>query len=101
MRCTARCALTYKRCRGLTVNRSITGHIDSWTWNNRRLHSEIGDIPPAEKEALNYSNEEITECLHCVSRKPPSNPERFILTSLAGLRGHVVHGAQSGLRVDV
>lgn len=24
-------------------------------WNNRRLHTEIGDIPPAEKEAIHDS----------------------------------------------
>jgi len=24
-------------------------------WNNRRLHTEIGDIPPAEKEAMYYA----------------------------------------------
>jgi putative transposase len=28
-------------------------HID-W-FNNRRLHTEIGDIPPAEKEAMYYA----------------------------------------------
>lgn len=25
-------------------------------WNNRRLHTEIGDVPPAEKEALYYAD---------------------------------------------
>jgi putative transposase len=25
-------------------------------WNNRRLHTEIGDIPPAEKEANYYAD---------------------------------------------
>ena len=30
-------------------------------WNNRRLHSEIGDIPPAEKEALYYADTEREE----------------------------------------
>jgi len=30
-------------------------------WNNRRLHSEIGDVPPAEKEALYYADAEREE----------------------------------------
>lgn len=30
-------------------------------WNNRRLHSEIGDIPPAEKEAIYYADAEREE----------------------------------------
>lgn len=29
-------------------------------WNNRRLHTEIGDIPPAEKEAIYYADKELT-----------------------------------------
>ncbi len=28
-------------------------------WNNRRLHTEIGDIPPAEKEAIYYADKEL------------------------------------------
>ena len=30
-------------------------------WNNRRLHSEIGDISPAEKEAIYYADTEREE----------------------------------------
>ncbi len=30
-------------------------------WNMRRLHTEIGDIPPAEKEAMYYSQQERKE----------------------------------------
>ena len=30
-------------------------------WNNRRLHSEIGDIPPAGKEAIYYADTEREE----------------------------------------
>ena len=30
-------------------------------WNNRRLHTEIGDIPPAEKEAMYYAERELRE----------------------------------------
>lgn len=30
-------------------------------WNNRRLHTEIGDVPPAEKEALYYADLEREE----------------------------------------
>jgi len=28
-------------------------------WNNRRLHTKIGDIPPAEKEAIHYSQTQV------------------------------------------
>lgn len=35
-------------------------------WNNRRLHTEIGDIPPAEKEAMYYAEQEVGECLESV-----------------------------------
>ena len=34
-------------------------------WNNRRLHTEIGDIPPAEKEAMNYAETEPIEMESC------------------------------------
>ena len=27
-------------------------------WNNRRLHTEIGDVPPAEKEEMYYAEHE-------------------------------------------
>ena len=30
-------------------------------WNNRRLHTEIGDIPPAEKEVMYYAERELKE----------------------------------------
>ena len=30
-------------------------------WNNRRLHTEIGDIPPAEKEAMYYAERKLRE----------------------------------------
>jgi len=30
-------------------------------WNNRRLHTEIGDIPPAEKEEMYYAETELNE----------------------------------------
>ncbi len=30
-------------------------------WNNRRLHTEIGDVPPAEKEELYYAEPELIE----------------------------------------
>lgn len=30
-------------------------------WNNRRLHTEIGDIPPAEKEAMYYAERELNK----------------------------------------
>jgi putative transposase len=30
-------------------------------WNNRRLHTEIGDIPPAEKEAMYYAETELNQ----------------------------------------
>jgi transposase InsO family protein len=30
-------------------------------WNNRRLHTEIGDVPPAEKEAIYYADTEREE----------------------------------------
>jgi putative transposase len=30
-------------------------------WNNRRLHTEIGDIPPAEMEAMYYAEAELNE----------------------------------------
>jgi putative transposase len=33
-------------------------------WNNRRLHTEIGDIPPAEKEAMYYAEQELIEELN-------------------------------------
>ncbi len=35
-------------------------------WNNRRLHTEIGDIPPAEKEEMYYAEQELTESLMSV-----------------------------------
>jgi putative transposase len=30
-------------------------------WNNRRLHTEIGDIPPAEMEAIYYAGKELMD----------------------------------------
>lgn len=30
-------------------------------WNNRRLHTKIGDIPPAEKEAIYYAGTELKQ----------------------------------------
>ena len=30
-------------------------------WNNRRLHTEIGDLPPAEKEEMYYAEPELIE----------------------------------------
>jgi putative transposase len=30
-------------------------------WNNRRLHTEIGDVPPAEKEEMYYAEPELIE----------------------------------------
>jgi putative transposase len=30
-------------------------------WNNSRLHTEIGDIPPAEKEAMYYAETELKQ----------------------------------------
>jgi len=30
-------------------------------WNNRRLHTEIGDVPPAEKEEMYYAEQEQNE----------------------------------------
>jgi len=35
-------------------------------WNNRRLHTEIGDIPPAEKEKMYYAEQELNEKASCV-----------------------------------
>ena len=35
-------------------------------WNNRRLHTEIGDIPPAEKEEMYYAEQELNEKASCV-----------------------------------
>ena len=51
-------------------------------WNNRRLHSEIGDIPPAEKEALYHAaieREEREFREQDRKLKPPTNPARFSL----------------------
>jgi putative transposase len=36
-------------------------------WNNRRLHTEIGDIPPAEKEVMYYAERELNEKVSRVS----------------------------------
>jgi len=36
-------------------------------WNNRRLHTEIGDIPPAEKEAMYYAEQEQNVMANCRS----------------------------------
>jgi putative transposase len=36
-------------------------------WNNRRLHTEIGDIPPAEKEAMYYAEQEQNVKANCRS----------------------------------
>ncbi len=41
------------------VEIAMLDYID-W-WNMRRLHTEIGDIPPAEKEAMYYSQGERKE----------------------------------------
>ena len=30
-------------------------------WNNRRLHTEIGDVPPAETEAMYYAGRDLNE----------------------------------------
>ncbi len=30
-------------------------------WNNRRLHTEIGDISPGEKEAMHYAEKELSQ----------------------------------------
>jgi len=30
-------------------------------WNNRRLHTEIGDVPRAEKEEMYYAEAELIE----------------------------------------
>ena len=35
-------------------------------WNNRRLHTEIGDVPPAEKEGMYYAGQELNEMARCV-----------------------------------
>ena len=35
-------------------------------WNNRRLHTEIGDVPPAEKEEMYYAEQELNEKASCV-----------------------------------
>lgn len=35
-------------------------------WNNRRLHGEIGDIPPVEKEAMYYAEQDVTELVENV-----------------------------------
>jgi hypothetical protein len=35
-------------------------------WNNRRLHTEIGDLPPAEKEEMYYAEQELNEKASCV-----------------------------------
>lgn len=35
-------------------------------WNNRRLHEGIGDIPPAEKEAMHYAEQELIPELRSV-----------------------------------
>jgi len=35
-------------------------------WNNRRLHTEIGDVPPAEKEVMYYAEQELHEKASCV-----------------------------------
>ena len=48
-------------------------------WNNRRLHTEIGDIPPAEKEEMYYAEQELNEKASCVRQWPPSNPARSII----------------------
>jgi len=34
-------------------------------WNNRRLHTEIGDLPPAEKEQMYYAEQEQNEMASC------------------------------------
>ena len=36
-------------------------------WNNRRLHTEIGDVPPAEKEEMYYAERELNQKASCVS----------------------------------
>ena len=35
-------------------------------WNNRRLHTEIGDVPPAEKERMYQADQELNDMVSCV-----------------------------------
>jgi putative transposase len=46
------------------VEIAMLDYID-W-WNTQRLHESIGDIPPAEKEAMYYASQELTPELRSV-----------------------------------